>query len=72
MFVTVNKFWYSKHMEPINNKQIQAIQKQIDDLKARWPAHSVQPALMAQLDELEEALEEAIKAEQERLDKRDD
>jgi tRNA-Thr(GGU) m(6)t(6)A37 methyltransferase TsaA len=39
---------------------IQSLEKQIADLKARWPAHSVPPALMAQLDELEEALKCAI------------
>lgn len=39
---------------------IQALEKQIADLKARWPSHSVPPAMMAQLDELEEALKRAI------------
>jgi tRNA (adenine37-N6)-methyltransferase len=32
------------------------IKQQIEDLKQRWPAHSVPAALMEQLDELEEAL----------------
>mgnify|MGYP001123034865 CR=1 FL=1 len=39
---------------------IQALEKQIADLNARWPSHSVPPAMMAQLDELEEALKRAI------------
>lgn len=39
---------------------IQALEQQIADLKARWPSHSVPPAMMAQLDELEEALKLAI------------
>jgi tRNA-Thr(GGU) m(6)t(6)A37 methyltransferase TsaA len=38
---------------------IQALEQQISDLKARWPSHSVPPAMMAQLDELEEALRRA-------------
>ena len=40
--------------------QIDQIQTKIDELKRRWPAHSVPPALLQELDELEEALEEAI------------
>ena len=40
--------------------QINQIQAKIDELKKRWPAHSVPPALLLELDELEEALEEAI------------
>lgn len=40
--------------------QIIQINDKIDELKKRWPAHSVPPALLQELDELEEALEEAI------------
>ena len=40
--------------------RIQDLEKQIADLKNRWPSHSVPPAMMAQLDELEEALHRAI------------
>ena len=47
-------------MKPDHKSRIQALQKQIEDLKARWPAHSTPPALMAQLDELEEELEEEL------------
>ena len=36
--------------------RITALEQQINELKARWPAHSVPAALMEQLDELEEAL----------------
>ena len=46
---------------------IQELEKKIADLKERWPAHSVPPALMLELDELEEelakALEQAIQKE---------
>lgn len=36
--------------------QIQKLEKQLADLKRRWPAHSVPPAMLQELDELEEAL----------------
>jgi len=49
----------------MTNHDIQALEKQIADLKARWPSHSVPPAMMAQLDELEEALKRAIEQESE-------
>jgi len=44
------------------NKQqdrIKALEAQIEQLQRQWPKHSTPPALMQQLDELEEALEEA-------------
>jgi hypothetical protein len=37
-------------------KRIIALEQQINELKAHWPAHSVPAALMEQLDALEEAL----------------
>jgi hypothetical protein len=37
--------------------QIRNVENQIADLKSRWPAHSVPPAMIEQLDELEEELE---------------
>jgi tRNA-Thr(GGU) m(6)t(6)A37 methyltransferase TsaA len=40
--------------------RIQDLEKQIADLKNRWPSHSVPPGMMAQLDELEEELRSAI------------
>ena len=48
----------------IHNDEVEKIKAQISSLKARWPAHSVSPALMEELDELEEALEKAIAAAQ--------
>jgi hypothetical protein len=39
------------------NKRIQELEEQINELKARWPAHSVQPSMLQQLEELEEELE---------------
>jgi hypothetical protein len=37
--------------------QIAKLQEQIAELKARWPAHSAQPWMLQQLEELEEELE---------------
>jgi hypothetical protein len=43
-----------------NIEKIESIQEQIAALKKHWPAHSVPPGLMQQLDELEEALAQAM------------
>ena len=43
--------------------RIKEIEDKIADLKARWPAHSVQPSLVQELEELEEELEKAKKTE---------
>ncbi|MBU1662587.1 MAG: DUF2179 domain-containing protein [Chloroflexi bacterium] len=40
----------------MNNKRIQELEEQIEDLKNRWPPHSVPAALLNELDDLEEAL----------------
>lgn len=42
---------------PAENKRILEIKEQINDLKKRWPAHSVPPSMLQRLDELEEELE---------------
>jgi hypothetical protein len=44
-----------------NNDRIEELKRQIEDLKKRLPAHSIPPAMMAELDELEEQLEEEVK-----------
>jgi len=44
----------------MTDERIKQLEKQIADLKNRWPSHSVPPAMMAQLDELEEELNQAI------------
>jgi hypothetical protein len=41
----------------MDNKRIIELIKQIADLKRQWPAHSVPPAMLQRLDELEEELE---------------
>jgi hypothetical protein len=48
-------------MKMDENRQIEELKRQIEDLKKRLPAHSIPPAMMAELDELEEQLEEVLK-----------
>ena len=38
------------------DKRISELQKKIDDLKKRFPAHSVKPVMVEELEELEEQL----------------
>jgi hypothetical protein len=45
---------------------IAEIEAAIAELKSRWPAHSVPPHMWQQLEDLEEKLERAKKAEEER------
>jgi hypothetical protein len=42
-------------------KRIAELECRIEELKKRFPAHSIPPALMAELDELEEKLEVELK-----------
>jgi len=44
---------------PDRQKEIAALEARLADLKARLPAHSIPPAMMAELDEIEEQLDEA-------------
>ena len=44
---------------PDRKKEIAALEARLADLKARIPAHSIPPAMMAELDEIEEQLDEA-------------
>lgn len=37
--------------------RMEELQKQIAELKSSWPAHSVPPAMLQQLEELEDELE---------------
>jgi len=43
----------------VSEEEIQDIQARIEDLKMRWPKHSVPPAMIEQLDDLEEQLAQA-------------
>ncbi len=40
------------------DQQISELKNKIDDVKKRWPFHSVQPSLVQELEELESELEE--------------
>lgn len=42
-----------KNLEQLN-KKLQEIEFQIKDLKDRWPAHSLKPSMLLQLEDLEE------------------
>ena len=44
---------------------VEEIWKKIEDLKKRWPAHTVPRALVMELDELEAALDAALKERRE-------
>lgn len=39
--------------------EVKRLEAELDDLKKRWPAHSVKPQMVAELERLEEALEAA-------------
>ena len=47
----------------MGTNRIAELEKQIADLKERWPAHSVPPSMFQHLEELEEELKKARKAE---------
>ena len=42
---------------------IQELKEKIADLKKRLPAHSIPPAMLIELEDLEDALAEALKKE---------
>jgi hypothetical protein len=50
-------------IENMNRESVKAIEEEIAELKARWPAHSVPPHMWQQLEDLEDRLEWAKKAE---------
>jgi hypothetical protein len=57
----------------LSDGRIRELQRRIADLKSRWPAHSVPPAMMQQLDELEEELElEAKKTDEDARNAQED
>jgi thioesterase domain-containing protein len=48
------------HRHKMNNQRIQELEEKISDLKKRWSAHSVPPAMVRELDDLEEELAKAL------------
>jgi hypothetical protein len=47
----------------VSKETVREIEEKIADLKARWPAHSVPPSMWQRLEELEDELEQAKRAE---------
>jgi hypothetical protein len=47
----------------VSKDKIREIEEKIADLKARWPAHSVHPSMVQELEELEEELGKAREAQ---------
>jgi hypothetical protein len=45
----------------MDTDKIKKIEKKIEDLKPRWPKHSVPPHMWQELESLEDELEEARK-----------
>jgi len=46
----------------MSDDKVKEIEAKIDDLKARWPAHSVPISMWQELEELEDELEKAKEA----------
>ncbi len=44
----------------MKTERIKILEEKIDDLKKRWPAHSVSPALFQELEDLEEELARTV------------
>lgn len=51
-------------MKSTPEEMIKVLQRKIEDLKKRMPAHSIPPTMIAELDELEEELEMEIRKRQ--------
>jgi len=49
----------------MSSERIEELEKQIAELKRRWPAHSAPPTMFQQLEELEEELEKERKRAEE-------
>ncbi len=47
----------------MSGDRVKEIEEKIADLKARWPAHSVPPRMWQELEELEDELKKARKAQ---------
>lgn len=45
----------------MTSERIKELEEQIADLNRRWPAHSVPPTMLEQLEELEAELERELK-----------
>lgn len=45
----------------MSSERIEQLEKQIAELKSRWPAHSPPPSMLDQLEELEDELGEELR-----------
>ena len=45
----------------MSSERIKDLERQIAELKRRWPAHSAPPSMVEQLDDLEDELKEELK-----------
>lgn len=53
----------------MKTKRIKELEEKIEDLKKRWPAHSVSPLMFQELEDLEEELERELAQVQKGFDK---
>ena len=49
----------------MKDTMIDDLKRQIEELKDKWPKHSVPPAMLQQLDDLEEQLEDELRKSRE-------
>jgi len=47
----------------MSTDKVKETEEKIADLKARWPAHSVHPSMVQELEQLEDELEKAKEAD---------
>ena len=48
------------------DEQIEDLERRLEILKSQWPAHSLSPAMLQQLEDLEDELARAQQAKEER------
>jgi DNA-binding HxlR family transcriptional regulator len=55
------QFAFREISTKMSSERIKELEKRIAELQSRWPAHSVPPTMLQQLEELEEELEKELK-----------
>ncbi len=53
----------------MKTERVKELEEKIEDLKKRWPAHSVSPLMFQELEDLEEELERELAQVQKEIDK---
>lgn len=46
-----------ENQRKMTEERLDVLQKELADLKLRWPAHSLKPAMLIELEELEEEID---------------